>query len=115
MYTVLMNIPHALAPLLQTIRFQLTMLSDNVAQLEQAMNDQASRSQGNSASMAPQALGTQLPGNQPKKKRMLSAAGRRRIAEATRKRWADKRKAEAAAAASRPAAKKSVQAKRAAS
>jgi hypothetical protein len=43
--------------------------------------------------------------NRPKKRRM-SAAGRRRIGEATRKRWADKRAAEALQSKNSPATKK---------
>lgn len=43
--------------------------------------------------------------NGPKKRRM-SAAGRRRIGEATRKRWADKRAAEALQSKSSPAPKR---------
>lgn len=45
------------------------------------------------------------------KKRQMSAQGRRNIAEATRKRWALRREAEAAAAAS-PATKKSARKRR---
>jgi hypothetical protein len=69
-------------PILQTARYHLKMLLSALDQLEGVLGS---------------GRPVETPGAGKKPRRKLSAAGRKRIAEATRKRWALKRAAQDAA------------------
>ena len=83
-----MKTTHPVGVILQTIRYQMEMLTGSLNLLETSLEDMNDRA----AAALEQAAGQgTVRGVQPRKKRMVSAAARKRMAEATRKRWADYR------------------------
>lgn len=85
--TQLMNDPNLLAAALEGLMLQKERLDEQIRQLREAMGK---RSPGRPAKSA---SASAAPAEEkPRKRRKMSAAARKRIAEAQKKRWSEYRK-----------------------
>ncbi len=82
-------------PILTDLKAELSRITQAIAAIEALGTGSATPGTTTAAKPAPQ----------PGKRRRMSAAGRKRISEATKARWAAKRKAFAKPAAGKPATK----------
>jgi len=83
--TQLMNDPNLLAAALEGLLLQKERLDEQIRQLREAMGKRSPGRPAKSASAAPSE-------GKPRKRRKMSAAARKRIAEAQKKRWSEYRK-----------------------